>query len=65
MRQSLRLPQAIRRNMEHRPTPVGEEHRKGILQAVDVAEAVLFVASLPPRAAVPELIIAPSGYQYV
>jgi len=51
--------------LENRPTPVSEEHRRGILQAVDVAEAVLFVASLPARATVPELIIAPSGYQYV
>ena len=30
-----------------------------------VARAVLFVATLPPRAAVPELVILPSSAQYV
>jgi NADP-dependent 3-hydroxy acid dehydrogenase YdfG len=30
-----------------------------------VAEAILFVASLPPRASVPELVIKPTTQMYV
>jgi NADP-dependent 3-hydroxy acid dehydrogenase YdfG len=51
--------------LAHRPNPLSEEHRRTILLADDVAQAVLFVASLPPRAAVPELVILPSAAQYV
>jgi NADP-dependent 3-hydroxy acid dehydrogenase YdfG len=51
--------------LEHRPSPVTDEHRKGILQAEDVAAAVIFIATLPPRAWVPELVIAPTRQQYV
>lgn len=43
-----------------RPTPVTEEHRARILQPEDVARAALFVASLPPRATVAELVIKPT-----
>jgi NADP-dependent 3-hydroxy acid dehydrogenase YdfG len=35
-----------------------------ILKAEDVAEAVLFVAALPPRVSVPELIIKPTVHNY-
>jgi NADP-dependent 3-hydroxy acid dehydrogenase YdfG len=51
--------------LEHRPTPVTEEHRQRILQPDDVAQAVLFVAALPPRVSVPELIIKPTAQLYV
>ena len=51
--------------LEHRPTPVTDDHRKQILQAEDVAEAVLFVALLPPRASVPELVIKPTTQVYI
>jgi NAD(P)-dependent dehydrogenase (short-subunit alcohol dehydrogenase family) len=51
--------------LEVRPQPVSEEHRRGILQPEDVAAAVLFIATLPPRASVPELVIAPAQAQYV
>jgi NADP-dependent 3-hydroxy acid dehydrogenase YdfG len=51
--------------LEHRPTPVTEEQRRKILQAEDVAAAVLFVAALPPRVSVPELIIKPSSQVYL
>ncbi len=51
--------------LEFRPTPVSEEHRRGILQPQDLAQAVLFIATLPARASVPELIMTPTGYQYV
>jgi NADP-dependent 3-hydroxy acid dehydrogenase YdfG len=46
--------------LEQRPNPVTAEHRARILQPDDVAAAALFVASLPPRASVPELVITPT-----
>jgi NADP-dependent 3-hydroxy acid dehydrogenase YdfG len=45
--------------LDVRPVAVSDEHRARILQPEDVAAAVLFVATLPPRAHVPELIIKP------
>lgn len=47
-----------------RPKPVSEEHRALILKPEDVAEAVLFVASLPARVSVPELVIKPTTQMY-
>ena len=47
-----------------RPNPVSEEHRATILKPEDVADAVLFVASLPPRVSVPELVIKPTAQMY-
>jgi NADP-dependent 3-hydroxy acid dehydrogenase YdfG len=47
-----------------RPKPVTDEQRAVILKAEDVAEAVLFVASLPPRVSVPELVIKPTAQLY-
>ena len=46
--------------LEQRPNPVTDEHRARILQPEDVAAAALFVAGLPQRAAVPELVITPT-----
>jgi serine 3-dehydrogenase (NADP+) len=43
-----------------RPTPTPPEVMAHALQPEDVAEACLFVASLPPRAHVPELVLLPS-----
>lgn len=51
--------------LEVRPTPVSEEHRSMILQPQDVAAAVMFIASLPKRATIPELIITPTVAQYI
>ncbi len=51
--------------LENRPTPVTAEHRAKILRPDDVAEAVLFVAALPPRASIPELIIKPTSQVYI
>lgn len=48
----------------HRPTPVSEAQRAVILQPEDVAAAVLFVAALPPRVSVPELVIKPTAQMY-
>ena len=51
--------------LEARPNPVSEEHKGAILQPEDVASAIFFVGSLPTRALIPELIIAPSQYTYI
>jgi NAD(P)-dependent dehydrogenase (short-subunit alcohol dehydrogenase family) len=51
--------------LEVRPQPVTPEQRQQILQPDDVAEAVLFVATLPPRVSVPELIIKPTVQPYM
>ena len=50
--------------LDHRPEVVSAEHRARILQPDDVAAAVLFIAGLPPRACVPELIIKPTSQIY-
>jgi serine 3-dehydrogenase (NADP+) len=46
--------------LEKRPVKPTPEMLAKALQADDVAEAVLFVAKLPPRAAVPEMQIMPT-----
>lgn len=50
--------------LERRPVPVSAEHRARILQPQDVANLVLAVASLPPRAHVPELVITPTVHPW-
>jgi NADP-dependent 3-hydroxy acid dehydrogenase YdfG len=47
--------------LDQRPVPVSVEQRKTILQPEDVAAAALFVAALPPRVNVPELVIVPAA----
>jgi NADP-dependent 3-hydroxy acid dehydrogenase YdfG len=51
--------------LEVRPTPVSAEQRAKILRPEDIAEAVLFVATLPPHVSVPELVIKPTAQVYV
>jgi NADP-dependent 3-hydroxy acid dehydrogenase YdfG len=51
--------------LEVRPTPVTADQRAKILKAEDVAQAVLFVCTLPPHVSVPELIIKPTSQLYV
>jgi NADP-dependent 3-hydroxy acid dehydrogenase YdfG len=51
--------------LEARPAPVSEECRRVMLQPEDVAAAVLFIATLPPRASIPELVITPANAMYV
>jgi NADP-dependent 3-hydroxy acid dehydrogenase YdfG len=48
-----------------RPQPISEEHRSKILRPEDVADAVLFVATLPAHVSVPELVIKPTAQAYV
>lgn len=51
--------------MKNRPKPVSSEHRATMLQAEDVAAAVLFVCQLPPRAHVWELVLKPTAQSFV
>jgi NADP-dependent 3-hydroxy acid dehydrogenase YdfG len=47
-----------------RPKPITEEHRATILKPEDVADAIFFVASLPARVSIPELVIKPTAQMY-
>ncbi len=51
--------------LANRPKPVTEEHRQRILHAEDVAAAIHFVATLPTRVSIPELIIKPTTQAFV
>jgi NADP-dependent 3-hydroxy acid dehydrogenase YdfG len=50
--------------LDERPVPVSAEHRARILQPEDVAAAIVFVATLPPRAHVPDLVIKPTTQSF-
>ena len=50
--------------LDDRPTPVSDEHKARILQPQDLADAVLMVACLPPRAHISELVIKPTWQEY-
>jgi len=50
--------------LDRRPVKVSDEARARILQPEDIAAAVLFIAMLPPRACVPELVITPTIYPF-
>jgi NADP-dependent 3-hydroxy acid dehydrogenase YdfG len=43
-----------------RPGAISDDRKQSILQPKDIADAVRFLVSLPPRAHVPELVIKPS-----
>jgi len=47
-----------------RPKPLTDEQRALILKPEDVAEAILFVSTLPARASVPELVLKPTAATY-
>lgn len=51
--------------LEHRPEPVSAERRAAMLLPEDIAALVLTIASLPPRAHVPELIIKPTVQEFI
>lgn len=51
--------------LEKRPAPVSEERKARMLLPEDVADMVVAIASLPPRAHVPELIIKPTVQEYI
>lgn len=50
--------------LDARPVKVSDEYKAQILQPEDVAAAILFVALLPPRAHVPELLIKPTTQHF-
>ncbi|MGC4001663.1 MAG: SDR family oxidoreductase [Pirellulales bacterium] len=50
--------------LKNRTSPITDEHRARILLPDDVSAAVLFVASLPAQAHIPELIIKPLSQDY-
>lgn len=49
--------------LDNRPEPPPQEVRDASLQPEDVAQACLFLATLPPRAYVPELTMVPTMIQ--
>ena len=51
--------------LENRKEPPGEEHRKSILQAEDVATVILQLCQLPERVHIPELVIKPTLQSFV
>ena len=51
--------------LENRKQPPGEEHRKSILQAGDVASVILHLFQLPERVHIPELVVKPTMQSFV
>lgn len=51
--------------LDRRPVPVSEAHRQAILQPEDVADMVVAICKLPPRAHVPEIVIKPTHQEWV
>jgi NAD(P)-dependent dehydrogenase (short-subunit alcohol dehydrogenase family) len=51
--------------LENRPKPVSDEHKAAILQPEDFSAIVVAIATLPPRAHVPELVIKPTWQEFV
>jgi NADP-dependent 3-hydroxy acid dehydrogenase YdfG len=47
--------------LDQRPVKVSDEHKARILQPEDIAAAVLFMATLPDRVVIPEMVIKPLG----
>jgi len=50
--------------LEKRPVPPSQEERARMLQAEDLGKTVLFIATLPPRVCVNELIISPTWNRF-
>jgi NADP-dependent 3-hydroxy acid dehydrogenase YdfG len=50
--------------LEKRPVPPTPEVRAKMLQAEDLGRTILFVASLPPRACINEIIISPTHNRF-
>ena len=51
--------------IDKRPAPVSAERRATMLQSDDVALTIQFIASLPARAHIPEMILTPSANPFV
>jgi NADP-dependent 3-hydroxy acid dehydrogenase YdfG len=50
--------------LEKRPVPPSKEDRERMLQAEDLGQTLLYLASLPPRACVNELVITPTWNRF-
>ena len=50
--------------LDRRPVVPSDEKRAAMLQPEDVAEAALLVATLHPRACIPEMVITPTNQAY-
>lgn len=50
--------------LDKRPTPVSQEHRDSILQPEDFGDIMVAIASLPPRAHVPEIVLKPTVQEW-
>ena len=50
--------------LDQRPVAVSDEHKARILQPESVADMVVAIASLPPQAHVPEMVIKPLTQSY-
>ena len=51
--------------LEKRPVPPPQSERARMLQAEDLGRTVLFVATLPPRACVNEIVISPTWNRFI
>jgi NADP-dependent 3-hydroxy acid dehydrogenase YdfG len=51
--------------LEKRPVPPPQSERVRMLQAEDLGTTVLFVATLPPRACVNEIVISPTWNRFI
>ena len=47
--------------LDQRPVKVSDEHKARILQSEDIADVVIYVAALPPRVVISELVVKPLG----
>lgn len=50
--------------LDRRPVPVPAEERAKMLQPEDLAETILFVARMPPRACLNEILISPTWNRF-
>jgi NADP-dependent 3-hydroxy acid dehydrogenase YdfG len=50
--------------LEKRPVPPSQMERDRMLQADDLGKTILFIASLPPRACVNEIVISPTWNRF-
>ena len=51
--------------LEKRPVPPSPEERARMLQAIDLGRTIHFIATLPPRACINELIITPTWNRFL
>lgn len=50
--------------LEKRPVPPSQEERDRMLQAEDLGSTLLFIATMPPRACVNEIIVSPTWNRF-